>query len=144
MHTVYTFVRSILYLYKKTLLGNCLSTLPVNLREVKEDASNADVAATGTVTENKTSKNKKDGEEVLVPVDSSTDVGIMKFQPQKVEFKDLRAKPEGGENPNKLVSWLTEAEINEVRFFASLTKFAIFGLHQLILGRSLVHGLRSS
>ena len=38
----------------------------------------------------------------------------MKFQPQNVEFKDLRAKPEGGENPNKLVSWLTEAEINEV------------------------------
>ena len=49
-----------------------------------------------------------------MPVDSSTDVGILKFQPQTVEFKDLRAKPEGGENPNKLISSLTEAEINEV------------------------------
>jgi len=57
---------------------------------------------------------KKAGEEFLVHVDSSTDVGILKFQPQKVEFKDLRAKPEGGENPNKLISSLTEAEINEV------------------------------
>ena len=121
-----------------------MSTLPVNLREVKEDASNADVAATGTVTENKTNKNKKDGEEVLVPVDSSTDVGIMKFQPQKVEFKDLRAKPEGGENPNKLVSWLTEAEINEVRFFLLLLRNLLFLVHHLILGRSLVHWSRSS
>ena len=43
----------------------------------------------------------------------------MKFQPQKVEFKDLRAKPEGGENPNTLVSWLTEAEINEVCLYNS-------------------------
>ena len=58
----------------------------------------------------------KAGEEFLVHVDSSTDVGILKFQPQKVEFKDLRAKPEGGENPNKLISSLTEAEINEVGF----------------------------
>lgn len=49
-----------------------------------------------------------------MPADSSTDVGVLKFHPQKVEVKDLRAKPEGGENPNKLISSLTEAEINEV------------------------------
>ena len=52
--------------------------------------------------------------EVAPPVDSSIDVGILKFQPQTVEFKDLQAKPEGGENPNMLISSLTEEEINEV------------------------------
>ena len=48
------------------------------------------------------------------PADSSLDVGILKFHPQKVEFKDLQAKPESGENPNKLIASLTEEEINEV------------------------------
>ena len=84
-------------------------------REAKEETANVtDTTTTTPATESESIKGKKDEEEFLVPVDSSTDVGIMKFQPQNVEFKDLRAKPEGGENPNKLVSWLTEAEINEV------------------------------
>ena len=88
----------------------------ISLREVKEETTNGnnETSATTPATVSESGKNKKDGEEFSVPVDSSTDVGIMKFQPQKIEFKDLRAKPEGGENPNKLVSWLTEAEINEV------------------------------
>ena len=96
-------------------------------REVKEEvAATAEVISatiTAAATENKTTTKKLDGEEFLVTVDSSTDIGIMKFQPQKVEFKDLRAKPEGGENPNKLISWLTEAEINEVRYTAFLFSF---------------------
>lgn len=53
--------------------------------------------------------------EAFPAVDSSIDVGILKFQPQKIEFKELQAKPEGGDNPNKLISSLTEEEINEVR-----------------------------
>eukprot|EP00111_Clytia_hemisphaerica_P007029 TCONS_00020380-protein len=65
--------------------------------------------ADGVVAE----KKEEGEEEFVMPVDSSTDVGILKFQPQTVEFKDLRAKPEGGENPNKLISSITEAEINE-------------------------------
>lgn len=51
--------------------------------------------------------------EAFPAVDSSIDVGILKFQPQKIEFKELQAKPEGGDNPNKLISSLTEEEINE-------------------------------
>lgn len=68
-------------------------------------------------------REKKEPEvESVVPVDSSTDVGVLKFHPQKVEVKDLRAKPEGGENPNKLISSLTEAEINEVCLFLQISK----------------------
>ena len=65
-------------------------------------------------------REKKDETPVIEvqPVDSSIDVGILKFQAQKVEFKDLQAKPEGGENPNKLISSLTEEEINEVYIFS--------------------------
>lgn len=49
-------------------------------------------------------------------VDSSIDLGVLKFQPlKKVEFDDLHAQPESGEIPNKLIASLTEAEINEVR-----------------------------
>ena len=50
-------------------------------------------------------------------LDSSIDLGVLKFQPlKKVEFDDLHARPESGEIPNKLIASLTEAEINEVRF----------------------------
>ena len=59
------------------------------------------------------------------PTDSSVDIGILKFHPQKVEFKDLQAKPESGENPNKLIASLTEEEINEVSGGEQLFFYAV-------------------
>jgi len=54
--------------------------------------------------------------------DSTLDIGVLKLEPQTVEFDDLQARPESGEIPNKLIASLTEEEISETMIRQSRLK----------------------